>query len=246
VRVARTESPPWLALEVGALGGRRELRFEGARVAPASLRDHVVPAFAGPLARLEVYPAAPLTRGLLAGVSLFASYASSIALATRFDGESHETLLWRLSAGTGWRTAPLGARRAAVAATVSYELRRATVRPAIPGLPDAELAGVRGGLGLELPLGRWVSLTAAGGYVRWLTARDLVDSRGPFFPGGAAWALEADVGLSVAIWGSVSLGMGSELTRTRYSLQPEPDGIYRADAASDTQLLGRLTLRLIL
>lgn len=246
LRPTRNDGPPWLALEVGALGGRRELRFEGARAAPAPLRDHVVPAFAGPVARVEVHPAAPLTRGLLAGVNAFASYASSIGIQTRLDGESHETRLWRLSTGAGWRTAPLGARRAAIAVTASYELRRATVRPAIAGLPDAELSGLRGGVGCELPLGRSLSLTAAAGYVRWLTARELVDSRGPFFPGGAAWALEAEAGLSVAISGSVSLALGGELTRTRYSLRPDPDGIYRADAASDSQLLGRVALRVIL
>jgi len=245
-RAARTEPAPWLALEVGALGGRRELRFEGAAAAPASLRGHVVPVFAGPSARLEVYPAARLTRGLLAGVGLFASYASSVGLETRLDGESHPTRLWRLSTGATWRTAPLGARRAAASLTLSYELRRATVRPVIAGLPDADLAGVRAGLGLELPLGRSLSFVAAGGYVRWLTARDLLDGRVPFFPGGAAWAMELEAGLAVAISGSFSLRVAGEYATTRYALDPDPDGIYRARAAADGQLLGRLAVRLIL
>ncbi len=236
------EVRPWLVLELGALLGRRQLTFQGAVAGPAPLRGHLAPLVWGAAARLEVFPGAQATHGGLGGLGLFGDYAASLGLETRADGASGATRLWSLSAGALWRSAPPG-QRVALIPSLSYEARGATVRPAVAGLADTSLAGLRAGLRVEAPLGGAASFFAGGGATRWFTARDLIAGEVPSFPGGSAWAfdVEAGVGLRLAPPLEVRLAVRSELTS--FTFEPDPEGIYRASGARDLGLSARLSAR---
>lgn len=242
-RPAAGSPPPWLVVQAGGLGGRRELRFDGAVAGPAPLRGHLAPRVLGVAGRLEVHPAARAGGAFLPGLGLFAAYATSLGLETTVDGAPRDTRLWQLGAGVLWRSAPASAARRALLASLSYEARGAEVRPAVAGLADAALAGVRGGLGLEQPVAGPVLAILDGGYTRWLAARDLVGGSPAYFPGGSAWALDLEAGLGLAVGGGVQIRLAGRWEMTRYDFDPHPEGVYRATGARDEQLTGRLSVR---
>jgi hypothetical protein len=243
-RRAAGKSAGWLTVDVGAFAARRELRFEDVVRGPVPLREHTASLYGGPDVRVAVYPAARFLRGAAGGAGLFASYGWSIGLKTRTDtGEERPTDLSRLELGMTWRSGPLGSWRLLASPALSWTSLRAEVAPAIPGLPDARLSGVRGSLDLELPLGRRFALLLGGGYVQWLGAQDLIAGTVAFFPGGSAWAADAEGGIAAALWGPLSARLVGELRSTRYRLDADPAGVYTASGASDTQYGARFTLR---
>jgi hypothetical protein len=239
----------WLAADVGLLALRRELRFEGVSLGAALLREHRARAIFGPELRLELFPAAPFG-GNLAGLGAFARYGRSVGLETAAGaGDVRGTELSRLAIGALWRAPPLTRFRIVFAPSVAYRSLDVTVAPRIPGLPDATLSGVRGGVDVQLHLVERVALFAGGGYVRWTTARDLIGAPGPlpgtaaFFPGGAAFALEAEGGVAVTLRGRTSLRVAGEYSATRYRLDRDPSGLYGARGARDTYAGATLLLR---
>lgn len=240
----RREPRPWLVLEIGALGGRRELRFEGAVAGPAPLRGHLAPRYLGAAGRVEVFPAAPAAGDLAAGLGLYGDAASSLGLETTVDGAGRSTRLWRLSLGALWRWTSPGATRLTLRPALSYEARRATVRPAVPGLADTALGGVRAGLGLEAPIAGPVSLVLDAGYLRWLVARELLGGRAPYFPGGSAWGIDVEAGLGLAIGESLQFQVVARYEATRYSFGVDPEGLRPASGAADDQFTGRMTARM--
>jgi hypothetical protein len=243
-RASREAGRRWLTLELGVFAVRRELRFEGAGVGAAQLRAYDAKAVAGPEARLEIFPFARSSDGAAAGAGLLASYGRSVGLKTRTDaGEARSSEVSRLSVGATWRSPPLSPLRAVVAPSVSYRSFRAVVEPGISGLANSRLSGVRGGLDVEIGAGRALSLLLGGGYVKWVTAQDLVKGEVAFFPGGSAWAVELEGGIALALVGPMSIRALAEYASTRYALDPDPSGVYSARGARDTYLGGRVLLR---
>ncbi|MFL5270807.1 MAG: hypothetical protein ACJ79E_01910, partial [Anaeromyxobacteraceae bacterium] len=233
----------WVAVELGLFALRRQLAFEQVAVGAALLRGHEAPRIAGPSLHLEVFPAASVG-GSLAGAGVFVDYGISVGLATRTDGaDQRPSQLSRLAVGATWRSRPVSPLRLVFAPSLSYRSLRLTVQPHVPGLPDAKLSGVKGGLELELRLADRFSLLAGGGYVRWLAAQDLVQGGVVFFPGGSASALELEGGFSVGLAGPFALRLIGEYSSTRYTLDPDPSGVYSAKGARDTYLGARLMLR---
>jgi len=231
-------------VEVGVFALGRALRFQSAGLGAAQLRAYDAKAIAGPEARLEIFPAARFTEGFAGGLGLFASYGRSVGLKTRTDaGEARASEVSRLAAGATWRSPPLSPLRIVVAPSVSYRALKAVVVPAIAGLADARLSGVKGGLDLEVGAGRRLSFLLGGGYVKWTTAQDLVKGEVAFFPGGSASAVEIEGGLALAVLGSISIRALGEYSSTRYAFDADPTGVYRATGARDTYLGGRLLLR---
>jgi hypothetical protein len=111
----------------------------------------------------------------------------------------------------------------------------------IAGLPNADLAGWKAGLALELPLSRRIALRAGGSYVLWTTAKDLIG--GGYFPGGTANGIEGEAGFSIALDARWSLRAIGEYGVTAYELDSDPSGTYRAARATDRWLSGRAMLR---
>jgi hypothetical protein len=234
---------PWFGLEAGALVVRRALSFPGAAPGPGPLRGHRVPAAVAPELRLELQPAAPWTEGALAGLSLQGRYAAAVGAVTAADGDARPTRMTWLSAGVAWRSAPPAGGRTSLSVALSWERREVTVVPAVPGLADRRLAGPKASAGLAVPAGP-VSLFFRAGHVRWLEAPDLIAGRARFFPGGAAWGLDAEAGLAIRPGGPWSLWLAAEYALTRYRLAPDPRGLYAARSARDDQLAGRLAVRI--
>ncbi len=241
---SRPRLDPWIAVEVGAFATRRELAFEEVALSPARLRAYTAGLIAGPQARLELFPVAPLGSLWAGGLGLLGGYGTALGLRTAAPGgEQRPTAQSRLSLGLLWRSPPLTSLRFTVEPAVSWEDARLAVRPSIPGLPDARLQGLKGSLALTLPLAGPVSFLLAGGYVRWTTARDLIAGEVRFFPSGRAWALEAEAGLALFLGSSLSLRAAGTWSETRYRLDPDPAGVYSASGASDSNLGARLSLR---
>jgi hypothetical protein len=113
----------------------------------------------------------------------------------------------------------------------------------VPGLADTRLTGVKAALDLELWSGATASLLVGGGYVRWLSAQDLIGGSVPFFRGGSAYATELTAGVSVALAPWLSVRLQGEYLSTRYAFEPDPTGVYRAAGAADVTSAGRLALR---
>jgi hypothetical protein len=235
------------ALEAGGYVTQRKLAYEGIPSGTSALRGFEASVIASPRFHLEVYPASLLTEGFFAGIGLFADYGLSVGLKTKdpASGAEHSTSFTRLGAGLLWRLQPASSSRFALVPAVSYQQVKFKIEPLagapIAGLPDANLSGVKGSLGAEIPLGDAVSILLGAGYVKWTTAKDLVG--GGFFPGGSAYALEGEAGFSVAFSALLSLRILGEYSGTKYSLQPDASGTYQATGATDRYLGGRAMLR---
>ncbi|MBK9519484.1 MAG: hypothetical protein IPO09_19530 [Anaeromyxobacter sp.] len=235
---------PLVAAELGLRLASRTLAYQGARPAGARLLAFDVPLVSGPVLRAELYPLAHGDGVLLQGLGLFVGYARTFAVDTKAqDGAVvGDTTFTRLEAGVLWRTPPLGSWRLTLVPALSYQRHSATSSPLVPGLPDAELAGLGLAVGAEAPLPGRLMLLAGLGYVAWSTARDLVSGSPAFFPGGSASAVDLEAGLAVALGRRLSLRGLLEARLIRYSLEPDPSGAYVADGASDTNLGARVLL----
>jgi len=228
--------------EVGAFLLRRDFKPSGLNDGASLVRDFKAPGIVGPRLRVELYPLALVGPGPFAGIGLFADYGLSVGLKTEDDlGRKLATSYSRLDAGVRWRLAV--APWLALAPSVSYEMRSLTVSGGIPGLPDAQLAGPRGALGAEVPLGEAFQLQAGAAFVQWTTAQDLVKGSPAFFPGGSAYALDLEAGASWAFTRQLSLVLLLDYSHTRTSVTRDPSGTYNVAGATDDYLGGRALLR---
>ncbi len=230
----------WLiAAELGGFAGKRDLTYSGAS---GPLLEHHVPGMAGPAARLELFPLATQP-SLLRGLGLSVDYARSILLETKSPaGAKLSTTASRLGAAFLWRFSPLTSLGLVLAPSLGYESRQLTVSPAIDGLPNASLSGVRGGLAVELPVASRFTLLLDAGYLHWLTARELVKGTPAFFSGGSAWGLDLSAGLAVQLFGPLSVRALGGYGLTRYTLDT-PTGSYAASGATDAILRASAALR---
>jgi len=237
--------PRFGALELGADVTGRELGYGGtAPPGSASLQTMRVDAVLCPRLYVEIFPGAAVTRGPLAGIVAFADYRRSVGFEVRAGSEVLPARLARLGAGLGWRSPPVSRLRLGFSPAISYERRDVTLtRGAIPGLPNAHLRGVRIGSGLSVPIAARYALLFGAGYVFWTSSGDLVQGNVPFFPSGSASALEVEAGISVALRGPLSARIVGEYSSTRYSLDPDPTGAYRASRATDRYAGGRASIR---
>ncbi|MCM2334587.1 MAG: hypothetical protein NDI82_11660, partial [Anaeromyxobacteraceae bacterium] len=234
-----------IATEAGPFFGSRVLAFTGTDAGSSTLRGFEANAVAGARLHLSLFPLARRGGWGWAGLGVTADWDRSIGLhADAPTGGQRPVERTRWRAGLAWRSPPL-AGRLVLAPSLAYEAWGVVTKPAIDGLPDADLAGVRLALGAELAVARRLTLLAGVGWVRWHQARDLVAGDPAFFPGGSAWGLAGEAGLAVAVRGPLSARLVLEHAATRYSLRPDPSGRYAASQATDSttevRALARLT-----
>jgi hypothetical protein len=179
----------------------------------------------------------------LGGLGLHASLAMSVGLRTAVAGDSRPTQFTRLELGARWRAPPLTGLRLVLVPDVAWVSQKMAVSPAISGLPDSELSGVRAKLSAEARVSSRITLLAGLGWVKWLTAKDLIKGDPAYFPGSSASELEAEVGAGVAVWGPLSVRVVGTYASTRYTLDPDPTGTYAATSAEDRYLGLRAMLR---
>jgi hypothetical protein len=124
---------------------------------------------------------------------------------------------------------------------ISYRWQSFSISPPVRGLPDSSLGGLCGSLGIEVSVAPRYTILVGGGYVKWLGLADMV---GPsYFPSGRAQALEASLGLGVAILGPLSLRALGFYSGTWYTLEASPSSPYQATGATETFFGGRLVVR---
>ncbi len=238
---SKKEMGQWLvAVEVGYYGTKRELSYEGVTTGTTStLRTYSVDVISSPRLHLELFPFSQADNAF-AGLGLFGDYSFSVGLKTNI-GTDVPTSFTRGQAGLAMRIYPSSSSRFAIVPAVSWQLLQFNVNPAIAGLPGANLRGVKGALNVEVPVGSGFALLLGGGYVKWVGAKDLIE--GGFFPGGTAYAIEAEGGFSLALFGPISLRMLFEYSSTKYSLNPDLTNTYSATSAKDEYIGGRAMLR---
>jgi hypothetical protein len=232
-----------LTAEAGAFLAGRRLAYQGVPAGtPSALYGYQADLIGGPWLSAGFFPAALWTDDpWLGGIGLLASYGFSVGLETQAPGGGSSPSSFQvLRAGLLWRVRPVAGSGFALVPLVAYRMQSFTVDPPITGLPDSSLSGVELGLGLELPIGI-VTLLAGGGYVAWIGTADMVSAA--YFASGSAFALEAELGLSVRLLGPVSLRAVGTYSRTSYTLSQGSSAGYQATGATDQYLGGRVTVR---
>ena len=229
-----------LAVDLGAFFTSRDLAYTNL-ASSATILGYQATIIAGPYVGLEFFPLAFATDGLAAGLGIVADYGISIGLKSTLPppdtSQTVASTLSMLRAGLEWRIRPFSDYEFAFTPVVAYEAQKFTTSSPPPGLPDTNLSGVEVALDLEFPVGSVFTILAGGGYVKWLQTGDLV---GPsYFPSGSAYAIEADAGLDVRIWGPLSIRGLAVYSATQYSFSGSPT----ATGAQDRYLGGRATLR---
>ncbi len=240
---AKGQKMPVVAVELGWNFANRDLSYEGLGTGTPQLRAYKADLIGSPRVRGELYP--------FGGLGLFGDYSFSLGLKTdNGSGTQIGTSFTRLQLGLLWRIHPVSTSRFAVIPAVSYQQLKFTVDPAIPNLPNSDLVGWKGALNFEIPVGSAFSILAGGGYLKWTRARELIDGYyAAFFPLNAsgttssAYALEAEAGFSLALFGPISLRALFEYSSTKYSLAPDTTGKYVATGATDRYIGGRAMLR---
>jgi hypothetical protein len=234
------EKQPLVAAELGAFLTGRKLTYQGTPSSSALL-GYQADFIGGPWLRVALYPLTRVTDDALAGLGLVASYGISIGLETQMPtGAKVPSQLQTLRAGLEWRWRPVAGSGFALVPAVAYRLQSFTTDPMVAGLPDSHLSGVEGALGVEVPVGI-VTILAGGGYVKWFSAGDLVSSA--YFAEGRAWAFELEAGVSVRVFGPLSLRAVGGYSLTTYTLDPGSSATYQATGAKDQYLGGRITAR---
>jgi hypothetical protein len=235
----------WLvAAELGLFVSQRQLSYSGVSASTGTLLGFDAGGLAGPCLSLEVQPLARSGSAALGGLGLRFGLAMSVGLETEsLAGEKLPTQFTRLEVGARWRAPPIGGLALVLIPEVAWVSQKLTVDPAIPGLPDSDLSGVRVGLSAEARVASRVTILAGLGWVKWTTARELIDGDPAYFPGSSATGLEAEVGVGVAVWGPLSVRVLGTYASTSYTLDPDPTGTYAATGAEDRYLGMRAVLR---
>ena len=228
-----------VAVEAGAFFTSRSLTYSGA---PAPLGYDMTLA-GGPWVGVEFFPVSLVTNDIASGIGLVANYGTTVGLkGTAPTGDSLPSTLWWLRLGAEWRFRPMASSEFSVVPAVSYLMQKFTVSPPYPGLPNTSLSGIEGSLRFDIPVMPVLSVLAGASYVYWFSEEDLVGNA-QYFPAGSAWGLEAEVGLSVRVWGPLSVrGLGT-YSLTTYTLTPTPATAYQSTGASDRYIGGRVTVR---
>jgi hypothetical protein len=241
----QAEERRWLAAgELGLFASQRRLSYGGVGSGTGTLLGFDASGMVGPSLSVEVFPLAHGTSAALGGLGLHLGLATSVGLETQApSGEKLPTSFTRLELGARWRAPPLTGLELVLVPEVAWVSQKLEVSPAIPGLPDSDLSGVRVALAAEARVTSRITILAALGWVKWLTARELIDGSPPYFPGSSAAALEAEVGVGVAVWGPLAVRVLGEYSSTSYQLDPDPTGTWAATSAEDRYLGLRAVVR---
>jgi hypothetical protein len=233
------------AVDVGMGALQRRLTYQGVGASTSALRDFRGGTLVVPSARGEVFPFVSSAATWYAGLGLFAGYARSVGFKTEdsITARKFDSVYSALDAGVAYRLRPLGGIGLRLVPAIWYRTQSFEVKPSggtsLAGLPDAALAGVAAGLGVELPVVRRVSILADASFTAWTSAKDLVGDK--YFGSGSAKALDVDAGASFVLAGPLSLRVLGTFGQTWYSLSGR--SVYVATGATDRYVGFRSALR---
>lgn len=233
---------PWISIELGGGGARREIDYQGADPAAGPAVAFSAPTVATAHGRLTIFPWSAGEAPGPGGLGLFAEADLSVAFETGVAGYgSRPTTLVRSATGLTWISPPLGAWRTVLAPALARQRRAVVVRPPVPGLPDTELTGYSLSLDVETEPLSPVGLLVGGGLVRWAGAPDPLG--GGSGQEGVAWGLEARFGLQVALGEALDLRLLGGWSARRYAIPEDPTGATTVTGASDREASASLSLR---
>ena len=217
------------------------------------LRPYTANLFFAPTVRLSFFPIAFFSDGFFAGIGLYADYAMSVGLKSSFSDSANTfekgTTFSKLNAGVEWRMRFWKDSDFAIVPFFAYGTQK-FVTDGSPndvgfgGLPQFDLTGIKFGLRLDIPVTSGFWILVGGDYVLWnnktLAVQDSTGVNSTSFSGSAK-AIEADLGLRIALFGPVWLGVDFFYSSTSFTFddnQPEAAG-----SATDRYLGGSITLR---
>ena len=217
------------------------------------LRPYTANLFFAPTVRLSFFPIAFFSDGFFAGIGLYADYAMSVGLKSSFSDSANTfekgTTFSKLNAGVEWRMRFWKDSDFAIVPFFAYGTQKFVTDGGpndvgFGGLPQFDLTGIKFGLRLDIPVTSGFWILVGGDYVLWnnktLAVQDSTGLNSTSFSGSAK-AIEADLGLRIALFGPVWLGVDFFYSSTSFTFddnQPEAAG-----SATDRYLGGSITLR---
>lgn len=236
---------PMLVLELGGDFIRRDYAYSDLRV--PNLRSYQTqPVMFAPRARVELYPLARMSDGLLGGLGLEADYLMAVALeSTDENDRAYPTTANRLDAGVRLNFHPLGPGRLMVAPILGYRMSNFEVGAAsdgerLSGLPTLSYRAARAGAVAEYSFGMVTPFLRAE-YVHLLSLGELGEA--PYFADNSGRAFEASAGVGVRVHRLLEVRAGGHYTQYSLSFTPASGGTYSASGATDNYFGGTLAAR---
>jgi hypothetical protein len=239
------EKRPLLVLEVGGDFIRRDYSYSGLRI--PNLRSYQTqPVMFAPRARVELYPLARMSDGILGGLGIEADYLMAVALeSTDENDRTYPTTANRLDAGVRLNFHPLGPGRLMVAPILGYRMSDFEVGVAsdgerLTGLPALSYRAARAGAVAEYSFGRVTPFLRAE-YVHLLSLGEIGEA--PFFADSSGRAIEASAGVGVRVHRLFEVRAGGHFTQYSLSFTPAENATYSASGATDNYFGGSLMVR---
>lgn len=240
--------PQVLALEAGASLYSRS--FSYSMVATMNLRSYSAYLLLEPDVRVEVYPLALLTKGLLSGLGVDGSFGTAIGARSRRSGTdaTWPTTLMHFEMDARYRWTPVRSVDAAVIPFAGVGNRRFEVGLGSDGsaldVPGTSYWAVRVGVAGELPIVRTGVLVFAK-----LAALIVVSSgqiiSADYFPTGSTFGFETELGVGYQLFGPLQLRLAFDYTRYGLTFQTTASDVHVASGAADLYMGGHFGVRLV-
>jgi hypothetical protein len=246
--VSKERKPQFLAIELGSNLGNRSLSY--VQLTTANLRNYELGFFPLPVLKVEFYPLALVTTGLMAGLGLeggvgFAPFLKSRRQST---ADTFPTSMTRIDAGLRWKLVPSKSFALALIPYVGLRVQSFTVGASatgdrLDGLPDSRFTSLRAGLAVELPVVRNLLLIVGRfGVLPVFSSGEILSAA--YFSSGSAFGLEAAAGLAVEVLPFLQLRLTFEYSQYALTFKTQPTDTYVATGAVDRLLGGNASVRL--
>lgn len=223
--------------------------FSYTNVQTNNLRSYKAGLIFAPHLKLEAYPAAAFSNGILSGIGLEGGYLTAVGLKSkRAEGPSYPTSVTRLDLALRFNWKPVGGSDAYVTPLIGYRIASFSVGAAsdgttLDGLPGIRYTSLVLGLGGEVPLmedslfifGRFVYLPVS-------SSGEIISDA--YFKSGKASGFEGNLGAGYQVMPHVQVRVTGLFVRYGLTFQTDPGDTYVADSASEQQLGANLAVRL--
>ncbi len=236
----------FIAAELGADIASRSYSYVNATTSNLRKYDTF---FAMPTARVEFFPLALATNGVLGGLGLEGqiSLATWLKSARANTTEAFPTTTMRIDAGLLWRIMPSSSMDLAIYPIVGIRLHSFNVNAAadgtrLDGLPNLNYFGLRAGLGIDVPLANNAVVIFARFTVIPVFASGEVISAA-YFKTGSNLGLDGKAGVGIRIVNHLQVRLAFDFTRYGMTFTTTPSDTYIASGAVDQYLGGTASLR---
>lgn len=236
---------PLVVVELGADIIHRSLTYNDLQA--QNLRTYrTEPFLFAPRLHAELYPLAPLTRGIAQGLGLEVGYLMAIGLKS-VDEENREyaTTMNQLDAALRFNVQPVEDLALTIAPLVGYRRTTFAVGAAadgteLTGLPDMNYGAARIGVELEYGIGAIVTFGRFE-YLHLLSLGEI--GAEPYFPDSGGSALAAQLGAGYGVTKNFQIRLTGHFTRYGLTFRPAEGATYLASGAVDQRVGGMLSGR---